>query len=194
MPYGVVAPGICTVYEDFKSVQRIMALYPYPKFRKFRTTEEAWAFVRRYNNKHFYHGVYKYGDTFNNHYISMEYFIGKDSLYYNFRTKKIGYVKIVSSKAEVQNGANLITARIRNIYLNPNMISAHLIAIYHGLELLGDFVDVDVTVKDHSVFYALMTYKGQNRVIRRVLDKINSRLGKLSVSLPDFGEEEEYCE
>ena len=73
MPYGVVAPGIHAVYEDFAPVKRIMTLYPYPKFRKFKTEEEAWAFVKRHQNKHVYSGITKYGDTFDNHYVSAEF-------------------------------------------------------------------------------------------------------------------------
>lgn len=188
MPYGVVAPGIHAVYEDFAPVKRIMTLYPYPKFRKFKTEEEAWAFVKRHQNKHVYSGITKYGDTFDNHYVKMEYFIGDNSLYYNFRTDKIGYIKIISNKATVQNRTSLIMARIDNISLNRDMISSHLIAIYHGLDLIGDFIDVDVTVPDHSIFYTLMTYSGYSKVINRVLTQIRDRLGKLSVSLPALQE------
>lgn len=191
MPYGVVAPGISGVYEDFSSIERIMALYPYPKFRKFKNEEDAWSFVKRYNNKHVYGGINKYGDTFDTHFVRMEYFIGEDTLYFNFRTSKIGYIRIVSGKATIQNKSNLIMARIDNIFLNKDMITAHLIAIYHGLQLIGDFIDVDVTVPDHSIFYTLMTYKGNSKVINRVLEQIRNRLGKLSVSLPDLGTEEE---
>ena len=190
MPYGVVAPGIRAVYEDFSSVKRIMALYPYPKFRKFKTDEDAWNFVKRYQNKHVYAGISKYGDTFDTHYVKMEYFIGKNALYYNFRTSKIGYIKVISNKAVIQNRTNLIMARVDNISLNSEMITAHLIAIYHGLQLLGDFIDVDVSVPAHSIFYTLMTYSGYNKVILRVLEQIRNRLGKLSVSLPDMGEED----
>lgn len=191
MPYGVVAPGLSNVYEDYKSVERIKSLYPYPKFRKFNTDEAAWEFVRRNKNKHEFSSVYKYGDTFDNLCISMEYFIGKDSIYFNFRTSKIGYIKIISDRAEVENRANIITATIKNIELNNEMITSHLITIYHGLQLIGDFIDVDVTVPDHSIFYTLMTYNGNSRVINRVLEQIRNRKGKLSVSLPDFGEEED---
>lgn len=190
MPYAVIAPGIHTVYDDYSSVERIMALYPYPKFRKFSDEKLAWEFVRRHENKHAYTYINKYGDTFNKHFVKMEYFIGENSVYYNFRTQNLGYIKIISDKALVENRANLIKAELKNTSLNNEMITGHLIAIYHGLSLIGEFIDVDVTVPDHSIFYALMTYKGSNKVILRVLEQIRNRMGKLSVTMPDLGQEE----
>ncbi|MCM1441551.1 MAG: hypothetical protein NC131_20440, partial [Roseburia sp.] len=68
-----------------------------------------------------------------------------------------------------------------------DLISSHLIAIWHGLRIIGDFVDVDVTVPDHSVFYALMTYKGKNKVINRVREFIDKRPANVSVTLKNFG-------
>ena len=34
--YAVVAPGLKGIYEDPKVIDKIMALYPYTKFRKFQ--------------------------------------------------------------------------------------------------------------------------------------------------------------
>jgi hypothetical protein len=189
MPYAVIAPGIHTVYSDFKSVERVMALYPYPKFRKFKKEEDAWAFVKRNKNKHKFTYLNKYGDTFDNMYIRMEYFIGKSSIYYNFFTKKLGYVKIISEKAIIENRANVITAELPNTFLDNDMITGHLIAIYYGLQMIGEFIDVDITVPDHSILYTLISYSGNNEVILRVKNLIKSRTGKISVSMPDLGKE-----
>lgn len=57
--------------------------------------------------------------------------------------------------------------------------------------MIGDLVDVDVKVPDHSIFYALMTYNGQNRTINRVRTYIDERIAKVSVSMDNFGNEEE---
>jgi hypothetical protein len=119
----------------------------------------------------------------------MEYFICEDKVCYNIRTKKIGYIAIESNDENVTitNRNGIIKVTLNNIHLNDDIISNHLIAIWHGLKILGDFIDVDVKVPDHSVFYALMTYKGSNRTINKVRSFISDRFAKVSVSMKDFG-------
>ena len=51
--------------------------------------------------------------------------------------------------------------------------------------MLGDFVDVDITVPNHSIFYALTAYTGNSQVIRRTLQCIKMRLGKVSLTLKE---------
>ena len=48
-------------------------------------------------------------------------------------------------------------------------------------------MDIDIRVPDHSIFYALMTYKGSNKTINRVRRYIDERMAKVSVSMKDFG-------
>lgn len=181
--YAIVAPGISGVYEDFEYIRRIQTLYPYCKYRKFKSEEEAWSFVRRYDNKHSFTQLTRYGDTFDKMFVGMEYFVTEDKIYYNFRTGNIGNIKLISDKAVIDNRNDLIMACISDMHLNPNMISAHMIAIYHGLDMLGDFLDVDILVHTHSIYYALMSYTGNSRVIKRTTDKIKSRLGNISITL-----------
>lgn len=189
MPYAVIVPGISTVFKDWKDVERICALYPYPKFRKFKTEEECWEYVRRHTTKRVYTDITKYGDTFDKLCVTMEYFICEDKVCYNFRTKSIGYIAIESKDESVTitNRNGVIKATLNSIYLNADIISNHLIAIWHGLKIIGDYIDVDVKVPDHSIFYALMTYKGNNKTINRVRDFIDNRFAKVSVSMKDFG-------
>lgn len=196
MPYAVIVPGINTVFDKWQDVERICALYPYPKYRKFKTTEECWEYVHRHTTKRVYTDITKYGDTFDKMYVTMEYFIQSDCVCYNFRTNKIGYIAIDNKvpNVVVNNRNGVITAKMKDIYLNNDIISNHLIAIWNGLNILGDYVDVDVKVPDHSIFYALMTYKGSNRSINRVRDYIDQRFAKVSVSMKDFGIKEEIDE
>lgn len=191
MPYAVIVPGINAVYNSWSEVERIHMLYPYARFRKFKTEEECWEYVRRHTTRRVYHDINKYGETFNRHYVTMEYFIRGDKVYYNFFTKKLGYIAIESfdENVEVVNRTGSIKVTLHNIYLDDNIISNHLIAIWHGLKIIGDLIDVDVKVPDHSVFYALMTYNGNNRTIKRVRTYIDERLAKVSVSMKDFGNE-----
>lgn len=183
MTYGVVAPGISGVYEDFDYVRRIQTLYPYCKFRKFRTEEEAWDFVNRNENKRQFTNLKQYGDTFDKLFVQMEYFIEKDKIYYNFDTSGVGAIKLTSVTAIIDNRSELIMACMKDIHLNPNMISAHMVAIYHGLDIIGDYLDVDIVINNHSVYYALMSYTGKSRVIRRTTDRIKDRLGNVSVTI-----------
>lgn len=193
MYYGVVAPTLHSVYQDYTDVKRIITLYPYAKVRSFRTETDAWNFVRKNINTHELLKLRKYGDTFDEMFVKMEYFIGKNSLYYNYDTSKLGSgIRIINSKAMIQQTVNSATVEVPGISVNPNLIYGHVIAIYHGLDVIGDFVDVDVTVPDHSIFYTLNSYTGDNRVLNKVLTRIKSRLGHLSISLPDFGREDFY--
>lgn len=189
MPYAVIVPGISTVFSRWQDVEQLCALYPYPKFRKFQTEAECWEYVKRHTLKRVYTNLNKYGDTFDNLYVSMDYFICDNKVCYNFRTKKIGYLVIESSDPNVKcvNRNGVIKVTLNNIQLNDDLIVSHLIAIWHGLRIIGDYVDVDVKVPDHSIFYALMTYKGKNRSINRVKDFIDNRFAKVSVSMKDFG-------
>ena len=190
MPYAVIVPGISAVYNEWKDVERVIALYPYPKFRKFATEEDCWEFVRRNTSKKVYTDITKYGETFDNLCVSMEYFILEDKVCYNFKTNKAGYLCIENDRDDVivTNRSGNIKVSVLNIHLNNDIISNHLIAIWHGLKVIGDYVDVDIKVPDHSIFYALMTYKGTNKTINRVRDYIDSRFAKVSVTMKDFRE------
>lgn len=188
MPYAVIVPGLSTVYNKYEDVERICSLYPYPKFRKFQTEEECWEYVKRHTSKKVYTDITKYGETFNSHYVKMEYFIRSDKVYYNYFTKQMGYISIENHDPNVivENMSGSIKAILTDIYLNDDMINSHLIAIWHGLKIIGEYVDIDVQVPDHSVFYALMTYKGNSRTINRVRNYIDTRAAKVSVSMKDW--------
>lgn len=181
--YAVVAPELKGIYEDPKVIDRILALYPYTKFRKFSTEEECWAFLERYENNHSIEEIKDFGDTFNNHHVVMEYFIRNPNIYYNFDTSNLGTLRIVKDTAVIENRTNLVKAMLPNVAVDPNSISGHIIAIYSGIKLLGDFIDVEVVVPDHSIFYAIRSYTGSNRPIARLRDYLKVRLGKVSVTL-----------
>lgn len=181
--YAVVAPGLKGIYDDPKAIDRILALYPYAKFRKLKTEEECWVFLERYENKHGIEDIKSFGDTFEKHHVSMEYFIQTPNLYYNFDTSGIGTLRLLSQTAVIENRTNLVKALIPNVAVDTNTIGGHVIAIYNGIRLLGDFIDVDVVVPDHSIFYAIQSYTGQNRTIGRLTSYIRSRMGKVSVTL-----------
>ena len=181
--YAVVAPGLKGVYEDYTAIERILVLYPYTKFRKFETEAECWEFISRNENKHGLEDITNFGDTFEKHHVLMEYFIRNSNLYYNFDTKTLGTLRLVGDRALIENRNGLIKAQINNVAVDSNKIQGHIIAIYQGIKLLGDFIDVEVIVPDHSIFYAIRSYTGENRAIKRLQDYLRSRQGKVSITL-----------
>ena len=193
--YAVVGPELTGIYHSMSEINNMLCLYPYLKFRRFETEDECYAFINRYKIKHTLDEITKFGDTFKRACIDMSYYIG-DAIYYNFDTSSLGIVKIVNSDANIHvgNRQKLIKAKIEGISADNDLISGHMVAIYHGLKLVGDFVDVNITVPDHSIYYALRSYTGDNRVIKRVKTLIDKRQGKISVTLKKRGETEEWNE
>lgn len=181
--FAVVAPGLKGIYEDPATIDKILALYPYTKFRKFATEEECWDFLNRFENNRGVEVITNFGDTFDFQHVVMTYYIHNSNLYYNFDTKGLGTLRLSSDKAVIENRTNLVKAMLPNVIVNPNTISGHIIAIYHGIQLLGDYIDVEVVVPDHSIFYAMHSYTGDNRAIRRLRNYTAERVGKVSVTL-----------
>jgi hypothetical protein len=185
--YGYVGPGIRGVQNDINVIRKLLAVYPYLKFRKKKTEEEAWAFVEREGKRPTLKRITKYGDIFNTHYVTVEYFIQDGSVFYNIFTKNIGYIRISSDDENVliENRSELIKIELSNIHLNNEFISSHAIAIYHILRLLGSYVDVEILVPDHSIFYMLTAYTGTKSSLVRVLKYIESRKGNIAVTVKE---------
>lgn len=181
--YAVVAPGVKGIYLDYKEVEKVQALYPYAKFRKFRTEEECWRFIRLNENQHTVEQISNFGDTFNRHRVVMSYFIRSPNLYYNFKTKGVGTLHIEDGNAIIEHRSDLIKALIPNVIVDPEKISGHIIAIYNGIKLLGDYIDVEIIVPDHSIFYAIHSYSGNNWTINKLNKHIRSRIGNVSITL-----------
>lgn len=181
--YAVIAPGIRGIYQDYKEVEQIRSLYPYAKFRKFRSEEECWTFLDRNENKHGLERITNFGDTFDRARVVMSYIIRPPNLYYNFITKGIGVLRIDSSNSIVENRNDLIKVQLSNVIVDPEKIRGHIVAIYNGIKLLGDYIDVEVIVPDHSIFYAIHSYTGKDWTISKLNKHIRSRLGNVSITL-----------
>lgn len=188
MWYGFVSGDTICVTQDYKEIDILSSLLPYPKFRKFPGDDgedRAWEFVNHYRKKKAFESVRDYGDCFDGFTLKVNYIIDKDCVYYNVRTGSMGFVSIACSDENVEMtvGNSLITIKLNNISLNNNLISSHAIAIWHILRILGDLVDINLTVPDHSVFYLLTSYTGNKPSLVRVLDKIKSRKGHISLTV-----------
>lgn len=184
MYYAVVGPDeFSTVFTNWRDVDRIHKLYPYARCRRFKTEEAAWDYVRRYTNKNPFGSMYQYGDTFSNFHVKMRFLVGEDKVYYTFDTSRIGYVKVESDEALITYSGNLINAVLPNTKLNKALISSQMVAIYHGLKIIGPYVDVDIQLHDMSTYYALTMYEGEDHTIEQTRELIDERFAKVSYTL-----------
>ena len=182
--YAVVAPGFSSVYTDWKDVERIRALYPYPKWIKCRTEAEAHEFIKRNSYSKKVKQLYNYGDTLEDLYVNAEYKIGPDCVYYIIDTRRVGNIRLLSEDALVEYKGNKIFVKIPNIYLSDELLSGHMSAIHNLLHLVGEFIDINITVPNFAVFYSLTVYsKGANRVVQLTRDAISKRLCKVAFTL-----------
>lgn len=192
MFYGYVGGGIKTVLRSWEEVERLRIMHPYSSYRKRYTEEAAWKWVNSRGHINSTFSVNKYGETFKKHFMRMEYIISKNCVYYNFDFGSIGRAILADlpSNCVVENRTNLIKLKVNDVHLGDSILD-HLSAIHIGLDAIGPFYDIDIVVPDHSIFYALSIYDGEERRIRRVLTAISQRLGKVSLTLNDFSEREE---
>lgn len=181
--YGISGPGVSHVTKEWKQIEDIAAVVPYCSYRKFYTEEDAWNFVKSHkwsNNKLF---MRKYGDTFDEPYLTLRYIIFNNKAYYTFDTTNFGRIHIDVEDALVQYKAHCILIKKDFGSLNPNMILDHLKVICEGVGYVGSFIDIDLIIPNHSIFYALTCYNGNNKDILYYKNIINSRLARVSTTL-----------
>lgn len=182
--YAVVAPGFSCVYNNWADVERVKALYPYPKWAKCHTEAEAQEFIRRNSYSRQLKQIYNYGNTMQDMYVDVKYRIGSGCVYYVLDTKRLGSVRIVNKDALVEYKGTKIYVKIPNIFLSNESIAGHMSAIHNLLHLVGDYVDLNIELPNYSVFYCLTVYsKGNNRSVEITRDAINKRLCKVAFTL-----------
>lgn len=195
MFYGFVGGPLRTVFSDYKHVEKSALIYPYSSYRKFREEGAAWIWVasQPYRRMSIPPSIRRYGNLFNSHYLTVQYFIGDNSVMANISTKKLGNVKLYSEDPNVviQNRTFRSEVEIKGLQLNPELITSHLIAIAAVLELVGAFVDVEVILPNHSIFFALTKYTGNKKSIIRLVEKIKRRQGEVAWTLEDYAGKED---
>lgn len=144
--------------------------------------------MQRNRNTKMLTNVKKYGDCFDNLYITIEYFIRDRYIYYNLDTSKLGRVRIVCDRDDVfiENRTESMMVRLEMPNLNNDSIMSHAVAVYQILDILGEYVDVEIIVPDHSIFYLLTAYTGTRYSYLKLLNAIESRKGKVSVTLKSW--------
>lgn len=184
MMYAVVAPGFQNIYSNWKDVERVAALYPYPKWAKFQNEEDAIAWLKRNKYGWKLSGVNKYGSTFNSLYIDAQYRISDTFVQYVFDCSRIGNIRIDKPDVTCEYDGTRVNVRADNVYLSNESIGGHMSAIYVLLDLLGPYLDVNILLPYYAIFYALTSYTGTgSRPVCVVRECIKSRLGEVSYTL-----------
>lgn len=194
--FAVVANGIQTICRTQRALDRIIAIYPYPKFAKCKTIEEARAWIMRntrvFDNMNHHH----YGNTSSSGYATIRYEITGNSIIYNIDTKRVGYIRVPTDDKDVAVDSRFdkLNVVISNVVLRNDLITHHIIAIRRILKLLGDYIDVDIVIPDISIFLAITKYSGRNYIILGLQNDIAERVGALSLTIEEEVFEEEEVE
>ena len=182
--YAVVAPNFSAIYTTWGEVDRIAKLYPYPKWKKCATEQEAHEFIKRNTMGHLVRKIYNYGNTFPDLFVNAKYKIGADCIYYVFDMSNVGDMRIQQNNLIVEYKGSNIYVKYPNIYLSNESIPGHMSAIANMLDILGDLIDINITVPYYSVFYALTMYEGnKSRAVKIVKERIKTRLCEVAFTL-----------
>ena len=182
--YAVVAPGFSCIYTNWKDVERIKALYPYPKWCKCNSEEEARKWIDRNSYGKMLRSIYNYGNTFKNLYIDAKYQISTDCVYYILDCKRIGKLRIPADGILVEYRGSKIYIKLPNIRLSNESIAGHMSAVHNLLQMIGPYVDINLEVPYYSIYYCLAVYsRGNNRYVSMVRSLIDQRVGAVGVTL-----------
>lgn len=185
MYYAFIAGNIATVFDNWEAVDRIYRLYPYPIFRKFKEQEDAWNYVNTHRLTYSIDSVSSYGDILSYPRIRMSYMIRDDMVVYEMKPTGIHNMRFTNTDPliKIDYRSKITKVVIKNINLNPDLITNHLIAIANGLKVIGNFIDVDIVVPNHSIFYVLTAYTGEDRRFVSLLSRIKNRAAGYAVTL-----------
>lgn len=189
--YGFVSPGIKIITSDFEEIRGLINVVQFPKFKKFKDKAGAIKFVMENAMEFQTKSLHKYGECFDTMYITAEYFIRDNNVYYNIHTNGLGNVDLARTEfdnfmlKEKRNG--LIMLKLPNMNLNENYLTSHVTAIYNLLEIVGSLVDVELIIPNHSIYYLLKSYTGDYRPYRKLRDYIDSRKGRLAITMENWG-------
>lgn len=193
--YALVANGIATICSNYRQLQALISLYPYPKFQKCSTMEEARRWLRVHARGIRSVSFDNYGDTATTGYVTVCYRIVPNGICYDLDTRLIGYIKVhAGDGALVRGSRDTIHIEVLDVELDNALIVHHLLAIRRILRILGGFVDVNLVVPDISIYLAIRQYAGKNYVIKGLQHMIAQRLGALSITIREEGVREQARE
>lgn len=183
--YAFVANGIQTICQTQRQLEGLLALYPYPKFQKCTTVEDARKWIRNNQRSIQSTQLSNYGDTAISGYATVQYEIQENAVFYKVDTSKIGVLQILNTEEDilVDSRQDVLNITCLNLKLNDNLIIHHVIAIRKILRILGKFIDINLCVPDISVYLAIKKYSGLNYIIKGVQQDIFERLGAVAVTI-----------
>ncbi len=179
--YAFISNEYRTTVNSQRQLDFLLSIYSYPKFKKCDSMVEARQWFAEQDRAFIKNTDIKYGHKDNAAYVSIEYFIADNNVYYNVRTDNFGYIRFYDLPDNVKQSVSydLIKLKLCNIVLNDVMISHHCIAIENILKILGPYMNVELVLPDISVYLACVKYTGKNFAIRRVKRVIGERLGEV---------------
>lgn len=182
--YAVVAPGFSCVYSSWSDVERIKALYPYPKFAKFSNEEAALEWIRRNKYARRFDQIYNYGNTFSDLYVTVKYHIGSDCIYYVLDCSKLGRMRLHCPDALVEYKGSKIYIKVTNVFVSNETIAGHMSVLHNLFSMIGPYVDLNLELDHYALYYALTVYsKGNNRYVQLIRDTMKDRIGGTAISL-----------
>ena len=92
--FAVVAPGLKGVYYNSRDIEAILRIYPYARFKKFKTEGECYEWITENQSTRKLEELRDYGTAFSNKHVEMTYYLDDEFLYINFDTKKFGQMRI----------------------------------------------------------------------------------------------------
>lgn len=189
--YGFVSPGIKIITDTYEDIEDLITVVQYPKFIKTRTKDEAMEFVYRNTMEFQLKKLIRYGECFTTNYVKISYFIRNKSLYYNIYTDKFGRLIIpeenISKDMIIEQRNTITTIQIKNTNFDNNLILSHGLAIQMILTLLGSYIDVELVIPNHSVYYLFNSYTGNYRPYVRLIDFMGSRKGRVCFTMEEWG-------
>ena len=182
--YAVVAPGLSCVYTNWQDVERVKALYPYPKWAKVYDEQAAYEWLRRNTYGHGLYSVSHYGDILPNLYVKARYKIFTDCVCISYDVSEVGDVRLKRGNYLVEYKDGFINVKIPDFVVSEESLAGHMSVIYNLLDLIGSYLDVDIELPYYSLYYCLTAYKGnKQRPVSLVRSLIHERAGNVSYSL-----------
>lgn len=183
--FAVVAPGMKGIYYNSRDVDNILRIYPYARFKKCATEAEGYQWITENQSTRRLEELRDYGTAFPSCNVVMTYYLDAHFLYVNYDTSNFGQMRISvpdDDGVEKMQTPTMCSLKIPfEVYTRP--LQRSLLGLVKALEIVGDMIDIVVKVPDHSIYYALRSYTGDDAVIVRAQDAVRNRQGGTSVSL-----------
>lgn len=159
----------------------LLSIYSYPTFKKVNTYDEAHQFFKEHERKWIDNSIKIFGKKQSKiGYISIEYFIDNENIYYNIYTNRFGNIRFnLPESIKYTIDGSLLKIKVENHNLSNAYIAHHCTAISYILKVVGKFINVDLILPNISVYMALTKYTGKNFSIKNAQRDINNHLGNV---------------